>query len=971
MAAGTRVLDFRLVTSGAAGVVRTLGTVASAVRATGSVGGRGLGLITSGAGTALTAIVGLAGRVTGLVFSLRGLAATAGGLALGKSFIDADKDLRSLTSTLSVAAGGAVGAQKELAFLRAESNRLGVDISKIGDSYASFAAALTANGGTIDQAQSLFKGLNTYARVTGKDAEALKRALLGVSQAYGKGRLQQEDYRGQILENLPGIGGEVAQSLGVTTEAVNEMITAGTTADKVFNGFGEYLSNKFSGQAESAAAGLTKSTSVFKNLVLTFRQEAGAALNAPLSRIVDDVAEFVSRINGIGGGQRLGSWIGEQLEKAYFRAKKAVGDIISVYVLMTRGFTGLASFLANIYISDPFERFNGGLLLANQRMQNFGPVGRAFLRYYGQITAGINLTRNALVILRMILRNTLVAFLDFARGLSGNDVFGGVAGSANTLLNVLNNLNTRFAAFGNSGGVVRAGQAVRRTFQEIRAEIYSLNGANGLSDFVMRAIDSFQNLVSGARYVGRAMLFAFNAVANAVRLLLPAFTPITGELGKYVPKLDTIHDAADAIARPFIVLGAVLNGLAADGSITRFANRTAAALERTKQFVKAAARDIEGAFAIIQGLRAGQTDEQIKTTIAIEFKDRPELEKVTNAVLYLRNVVANVIDAVNGFWDKWGSTITAVYGKIEAVAGLFANFLGVKNGSQVLILVLLGTIISRVSIIGFAFKALFAIMLSPFKLLAGAVLPLITSLGTGILSALGAVLTGPVGIAVLVAGAFVAAGVLIYKNWDSITAYVMELPGKLGDAFLNTFKGIADGIAGAAKAAKDAIVGIDPGKRDLEEEQRRGNDVLNGRNRPKDAPKPYQELTFGEKVARDTQDRIDNAKKSKEFQMKLFGRIVDESTTKPNFDNIGDSRFTAKQLQAAANDPFYGYKVAEARKKGEADPVPKEVTNLTVNVGGKDLLGGSVPVAASGDDLARRIKNSRQGQMYAAPYSTR
>lgn len=75
------------------------------------------------------------------------------------------------------------------------------------------------------------------------------------------------------------------------------------------------------------------------------------------------------------------------------------------------------------------------------------------------------------------------------------------------------------------------------------------------------------------------------------------------------------------------------------------------------------------------------------------------------------------------------------------------------------------------------------------------------STGIGGLISLFGLLSGPVGIVIAVIAALVAAGVLLYKNWDTIKAYAKSF----ANAVVSTFNGLRSRVASTFNAVKTAI----------------------------------------------------------------------------------------------------------------------------------------------------------------------
>lgn len=96
-----------------------------------------------------------------------------------------------------------------------------------------------------------------------------------------------------------------------------------------------------------------------------------------------------------------------------------------------------------------------------------------------------------------------------------------------------------------------------------------------------------------------------------------------------------------------------------------------------------------------------------------------------------------------------------------------------------------------------------AAAIGPLLIVIGSVISAVGTI-TAALPALGAaftVLTGPIGIVVAAIAGIVTAGVLLYKNWDTIKAKASELMSGI----TNTFNNIKNSVSEKINAAKDAV----------------------------------------------------------------------------------------------------------------------------------------------------------------------
>ncbi len=174
------------------------------------------------------------GRTSGSARGLRGsiggiqaAIATVGAVALTRSIISAGVAVERLESRFSAAAGGIEAGRRELAFVRNEAERLGIDFLAAADAYSGFAAAARGTALEGAAAREIFSSVAEAARVMGLSADNTRGVLLALEQIISKGTVQAEELRGQLGERLPGAFQIAARAMGVTTRKLGEMLARG------------------------------------------------------------------------------------------------------------------------------------------------------------------------------------------------------------------------------------------------------------------------------------------------------------------------------------------------------------------------------------------------------------------------------------------------------------------------------------------------------------------------------------------------------------------------------------------------------------------------------------------------------------------------------------------------------------------------------------------------------------------------
>ena len=134
-----------------------------------------------------------------------------------------------------------------------------IDISKqflfpvdkaIGE-FTKLKAAVVGAGFGTEEATDVFKGFAAAILATGGNSEKLSGALLAASQVFSKGKVQAEELRGQIGERLPGAFTTFAQSIGVSSRELDDMLRKGEVSTENFVEFTRTLFSRYEKTAET------------------------------------------------------------------------------------------------------------------------------------------------------------------------------------------------------------------------------------------------------------------------------------------------------------------------------------------------------------------------------------------------------------------------------------------------------------------------------------------------------------------------------------------------------------------------------------------------------------------------------------------------------------------------------------------------------------------------------------------------
>ncbi len=203
--------------------------------------------------------------------------------------------LETSISTFLSATRGIGDASGVISELKGVALDLGIGFEKAASSYLRFAAATQ---GTPLQGQEvdITRTLATAGRNQGLSGEQIDRASTALTQILSKGRVQSEELRGQLAEQLPGALQISARAFGVTTKELYRMVEAGQIAGDEFVG-------KFIRQLKAEGASTNQLAGSFSNVteqlgssVQALTAAAGQPALAPLTLALQGVNAVIQAL---------------------------------------------------------------------------------------------------------------------------------------------------------------------------------------------------------------------------------------------------------------------------------------------------------------------------------------------------------------------------------------------------------------------------------------------------------------------------------------------------------------------------------------------------------------------------------------------------------------------------------------------------------------------------------------------------
>jgi tape measure domain-containing protein len=234
-------------------------------------------------------------------------------VGIARSIEQATTQLNNIEATMQVAAGSSQAAGEQIAFIREESERLGLFFPTVAKQMAQFSAAARSSSITGDELKMIFTGISEASRAMGLTAPETEGAMKALQQMMSKGKVSAEELRQQLGERMPGSIQIMAQALGVGTEKLFEMMEQGKLlADEVLPKFGREMSDVFGAaadvQANKIAAAIQRLRTSFFDLMAQDSLTGATDAIDELANIIgsdsfqkhfDNIVQMVSRLGTV------------------------------------------------------------------------------------------------------------------------------------------------------------------------------------------------------------------------------------------------------------------------------------------------------------------------------------------------------------------------------------------------------------------------------------------------------------------------------------------------------------------------------------------------------------------------------------------------------------------------------------------------------------------------------------------------
>ncbi len=206
--------------------------------------------------------------------SIRSLVSGAAIAFETRNIVQAGIAFERMGNGMRAATGSAERAKEELAFVRAESGRLGLDLKSSSEAFVQLTAAAKGTASEGKVTRDIFSAISEASIVLGKSADDTEGMLRAIAQMMSKGKVSAEELRGQLGERLPGAFNLAAKAIGVTTAELDDMLKKGeVTTDEMLPGLAREIRNAFGPGVQGAVNSTQANFNRFNTAIFDLRKE--------------------------------------------------------------------------------------------------------------------------------------------------------------------------------------------------------------------------------------------------------------------------------------------------------------------------------------------------------------------------------------------------------------------------------------------------------------------------------------------------------------------------------------------------------------------------------------------------------------------------------------------------------------------------------------------------------------------------
>lgn len=203
-----------------------------------------------------------------------------------------------ITNTFAAGARGWKQGGEEMKFVADTANRLGLNLEQTYEPYAKFMTSFTRSGGTLQESRQIFEDLSEAMVALHLNSAQMQNIFVALEQMANKGTVQAEELKRQLGNALPGAFELAAQSMGITTAELMDMMKAGEVVSRDFlPNFAALVKDSLGKQVGIAVNQYNAHLNRLQSQTFLLKANLGQLWNAAITPLVQGGGELLGVVN--------------------------------------------------------------------------------------------------------------------------------------------------------------------------------------------------------------------------------------------------------------------------------------------------------------------------------------------------------------------------------------------------------------------------------------------------------------------------------------------------------------------------------------------------------------------------------------------------------------------------------------------------------------------------------------------------
>lgn len=255
--------------------------------------------------TTLSMLQRIRGEVLGLTTAYVGF---QGAINQASGAVNAYKMRQQALVKISTVVGESQSAlNAEWEYMLGLSDKLGIDIGVVSNSYTRFAVAAKAVGLSLQDSKFIFESVAKAGRVFHLSADDMNGIFRALEQMLSKGQVYAEELRGQLGERLPGAVALFAKGMNMTTAQLMKAMENGEVSGEAVINFAREQAKAIDAQLETASKGVDAMEARARNAMTSFQLAlADSGFIEAYVQLLQKVTDFLNSSDGQQAAVNLG-----------------------------------------------------------------------------------------------------------------------------------------------------------------------------------------------------------------------------------------------------------------------------------------------------------------------------------------------------------------------------------------------------------------------------------------------------------------------------------------------------------------------------------------------------------------------------------------------------------------------------------------------------------------------------------------